>query len=131
MPSVPRLRSPLGQALSDSEAQAFQPPEGSFLLFFLVDGDNGTLPVVPTLGRDGQFARQSVGHGDDFDEEEVEAGGVEEGGIGIGGIVGWQGRFERHWRSDVSQQGREEQEGRGHLLWRRRDTSGDTSGEGR
>lgn len=62
---APRVRSPLHQAQADSEAQAFQAPEGSFLVFFLVDGG--------IFGRDGQLACQSVGHGDDFYEEEVQA----------------------------------------------------------
>lgn len=39
----------------------------------------------------------TVGQRNEFDKEEVQARGIEEGGRGIGGIVGWKRRFEGHF----------------------------------
>ena len=39
---------------------------------------------------------EAFGEGDELDEEEVEGGGVDEVGGGVGAGVGWDGGFEGH-----------------------------------
>lgn len=40
--------------------------------------------------------RKPVAHGDHFNEQKIEAGGIEEGGEGVGGVVWGEGGFEGH-----------------------------------
>ncbi len=47
--------------------------------------------------------RKPVAHGDHFNEQKIEAGGIEEGGEGVGGVVWGEGGFEGHlgWWNQV------------------------------
>lgn len=48
----------------------------------------------------GQLIRDTENRGHHFYEEQIEAGGVEEGGVGVVGVVGGEGGVEGHdtWR---------------------------------
>lgn len=72
--------SPLGQPLPHPVPQALEPA-----------GRRVPAPVRPRA-----VAGEAVGHGDHLDQQQVEAGGVQEGGAGVGGVGGRQGSLERH-----------------------------------
>lgn len=41
----------------------------------------------------------AVGHGYQLYEEQIQAGRVEESGVGVGGVVGGEGGVKGHWLS--------------------------------
>lgn len=86
-----RPHIPFHQPLPNPISQRLQPPKRSFPLLFLVYG-----PLHPVRVY-GELVREPIGHGHDLDEEEVEAGGTDERGERVRGIVRREGRLERHW----------------------------------
>jgi len=83
---------PLYQPLSNPISQRLEPPKRSFSLLFLICSS------LRPVRFHGELVREAVGHGHNLDEEEVEAGGIEERGEGVRGIVRREGRLERHRR---------------------------------
>lgn len=82
--------SPLNESLSDPIAQRLQPAERGFPLLLFVHGADAIFP------RHGQFVREPVGHGHHLDQQQVDAGRVEECCVWIGGIIGGKRSLERH-----------------------------------
>lgn len=83
--------SPLNEPLSNPISERLQPAKGGFPPLFLLDRPTAIFPG------NCQFVGESVGHRNHLDQQEIEAGGIEECSVRVRGIV-WRKRgLEGHW----------------------------------
>lgn len=94
---------PLNQSLTNTIPQSLQTAESRFpppLVRPRQSACRGLDAIIVAVIVGGlgevEVGDEPVGHGHHFDQEEVEAGGVEKGGMGVGGVVRGEGGLEGH-----------------------------------